>query len=232
MKAIFTKFLVVLGVILVVAPSVAFVTPDFVRVAIHRLYTAAKRDHASLAILSTLNKDAYAFALRAKQAKLSLDDQLEMFRSVEHLLLTPSARIDEEQRVRVAAEIVAQAATPAIISQGAHSTCSVTTIEIRAFTLTPQVASDMIVTEALSGEWKAPSGQLVVVKDGYARPGQEESKYPVPMASAQLCLRDLPGHHAQCFRSAAEPADSRRRHRKACSSSHLLRAATSAPGRR
>lgn len=179
MKGILVKFVMIVGAIILVAPSVAYVAPDLVRAAIHRLYAAAQRDHVGQTALSSLKDDAYVFAGRAKQAKISRDDVVRSLQAAEKLLVTPSSRLDDVQRARVAAAIVAQAAKPEIISQGAHSTCSVTTLEIRTFTLMPQVASELIVSVALTGEWISSRGQKIVVKPDYDRPGKEESTYPV-----------------------------------------------------
>lgn len=154
--------------------------PSPVTTALNKMFAAAKADTSNHTLLKTLARNADAFQSRANVQGLSSVQQIDTFIEVDQLLAAHTALINETQRIRVAEEIIAQAANPFIISQGAHNTCTVTTLEERTFTLLPSEAAGLIVSASLYGHWTAPDGEYITLKASSFQPGPEESQYPVP----------------------------------------------------
>ncbi|MBI4534237.1 MAG: hypothetical protein HY711_09870 [Candidatus Melainabacteria bacterium] len=67
----------------------------------------------------------------------------------------------EAERLKLAQEVISQAADPTTIEQGYHSTCNVTTIETRTYTRQPSAAAKLITDVATDGRYKAADGTIV-----------------------------------------------------------------------
>jgi len=154
--------------------------PNPVTTALNQMFAAAKADTSNHTLLKTLERNADAFESRAHDQGLSSVQQVDTFIDVDHLLAAHTALINKTQRIKVAEEIISQAANPYIISQGEHNTCTVTTLEERTFTLLPSEAAGLIVSASLYGHWTAPDGEYITLKASSFLPGPEESQYPVP----------------------------------------------------
>lgn len=99
------------------------------------------------------------------------------YKEISRLLETPvnikESPVTGPERVKMANEIMANAADPTAIYQGQHNTCNVTTIETRTYTRTPSQAAKLVTDVALSGEYKAQDGTKVRLDQGSLRPDHE-----------------------------------------------------------
>jgi hypothetical protein len=99
------------------------------------------------------------------------------YKEISRLLETPvnfkESPVTGQERVKMAGEIMSNAADPTAIYQGQHNTCNVTTIETRTYTRTPSQAAKLVTDVALSGEYKAQDGTKVRLDQGSLRPDHE-----------------------------------------------------------
>lgn len=92
----------------------------------------------------------------------------------------PGSRMSTVNRVRIAEQVMHQAAYPTSIDQGQNNTCNVTDIEIRAYTLNPSAAAGLVSQVARFGSYITANGRLVIPHmKGILEPEAEEKKYPV-----------------------------------------------------
>lgn len=158
----------------------------FVGWAIARLYAAARADDAGADLLHSMHSDAKTFIARARAEKISVVAQVETLNATRRLISARDGFFNQRLRLIEGAEMLAQAADPTIISQGAHETCNVTSLEERMFTVAPAEAADLIVSATLTRKWTNPAGVVIEVRDGTIIPGPEELKYPVPLLERSL----------------------------------------------
>lgn len=78
-----------------------------------------------------------------------------------------------ELRKQVARDMIRNCAHPEFISQGGHSTCNVTTIEVRAYTLHPSKAAKLVADVATTGQYTTSDGIQVKLDTESMKPDRE-----------------------------------------------------------
>lgn len=118
--------------------------------------------------------------LSLKEAKQKASEQvISTYREVRRLLKseTDSAvPIDGASRIRLAQEIISNAANPTDIRQGKHRTCNVAVLEGRVYTREPASAARLVVDVATSGAYIASDGTRVVLDKQSLRPDQDADR--------------------------------------------------------
>src|SRR5262249_9446343 len=86
-----------------------------------------------------------------------------------------SAPLGESLRLRLAEQVLHQAAAPTKIDQGGHRTCNVTTVEKRIFTRQPSEAARLIADVATTGTYVTADGAVVNLEriPGGLKPDEE-----------------------------------------------------------
>ncbi len=93
---------------------------------------------------------------------LTREEVAGVYQQIDRLLgAGTNAALSEAERVKLAEQIMFNAANPHTIDQGTNLTCNVATIEGRVFTKSPQDAARLIVDAALSGKTTLPNGVVV-----------------------------------------------------------------------
>lgn len=115
------------------------------------------------------------FEQRAREVGLSDSEVANTYKQVERLLTardSAHAR-PQNERTRIAEQLMYHAANPANIDQG-HLTCNVTTVEDRMFRTKPSAAAEVIATTALTGQWVAPDGKVIRIDPRSLEPNRDE----------------------------------------------------------
>lgn len=122
-----------------------------------------------------------SFEARAASNQLNPQEVTETYKQFSRILsVTGREPLTEDQRKQVVKESLRHCANPEIISQGQHSTCNVTAVQARAYTLHPSKASKLIADIVTTGEYTTPTrihvklDKLSMVPDREARNSQPE----------------------------------------------------------
>lgn len=127
--------------------------------------------------LLKFRRDAVALESRLKSNVLTEGKEVEISKSVHEqiarLLLAGDRekssnakgdqvrpRIDKEDRVMLARQVMHHAAHPYRTDQGYHGTCSVSTVETRLYTRRPDFVAKLIADVALTGSYKSGDGTV------------------------------------------------------------------------
>jgi hypothetical protein len=115
----------------------------------------------------------------AKQTPpLSPEEVAKTYKETERLLeATGDTPLKPEDRVKLAEQVMSQAADPKSIDQGQHETCNVTTGEAMMYTKHPSDAIKLVTDVATTGEYTAPDGTKVKV-DPTAADGEAKENPP------------------------------------------------------
>src|SRR5581483_3509147 len=101
------------------------------------------------------------------------------YREVSTLLADkPDAPVSAEDRVKLAEQVVRQAAVPTSIDQGGNSTCNVTVVEAVAYTKSPAEAAKLVADVATTGQFTSPDGKVYPVEKKNLVPDSEAQKNP------------------------------------------------------
>lgn len=94
------------------------------------------------------------FELRCEEQRVPKTEIEKTYSNVRKLLdWTGTGPTSQEQRVKLAEQILQQAAQPELISQGNHNTCNVTTVESFVYTKYPSAAAKLITDLATHGNF-------------------------------------------------------------------------------
>ncbi len=107
--------------------------------------------------------DMNRFDQRAQTAGLSRDEVRKTCNQIDRLLVEshPKGPLTMDQRIRVAEQVMSQCARPTSIDQGNHNTCSVSSIEVRTYSLYPSSAARIVADSALTGTYTSATGITV-----------------------------------------------------------------------
>jgi len=84
----------------------------------------------------------------------------------------------QDQRLKLAEQVMSQAASPQSIDQGGHATCNVASLESRTYTRTPYEAAQMVADAALTSQYKAQDGTVVKLDGQSLQPDLEARVNP------------------------------------------------------
>ncbi|MBX9685399.1 MAG: hypothetical protein K2X27_01780 [Candidatus Obscuribacterales bacterium] len=130
--------------------------------------------------LKKFKEDMEALEKRASEQKppLKPEDIKGTYREIAKLMDTadgPDVPIKSNDRVKLAEQVMRQAAHPTDISQGEYNTCNTTTVEVRTYTKNPAEAARLVADVATSGKYTSNGNPPVTVeidKDSLKRHGQ------------------------------------------------------------
>jgi hypothetical protein len=129
----------------------------------------------SLPILAFFQNDMRRFEDRIKSGQISPDEAARTYQQISRLFDSKGTEpTNSDDRRNLAMQIMHQAANPGHISQGAHNTCNVTTIESRTYTKYPAEAAGLVADVALTGRFTAKDGSNLTVKIG-SKPADDEA---------------------------------------------------------
>lgn len=107
--------------------------------------------------LEKFRADRQEFEKRSKELNLSPQEVHETYENISRLISgTRDTPLTKEKRLKVAEQIMSQAAKPTSINQGNHNTCGVAAIETRTYTRYPAEASKLVADVALTGHYQTP----------------------------------------------------------------------------
>lgn len=99
-----------------------------------------------------------------KKAKEEVAETYKEIRKILEAQNNPNTKLTEKDRVRIAEQVMSQAANPQSIDQGTHPTCNVSTVETRTYTDDPSKAAKLVADVATTGEYSTPTNPPVKVK--------------------------------------------------------------------
>lgn len=108
--------------------------------------------------------DMVRFEDRCTKRRLPESEVIQTFEQIKRLIDSKSDYLSDKDRLRLAQEILSQAAEPRSICQGIFKTCQVSAIEAMIYTTEPSKAAKVIADIALMGEF-APTGYMPVKFD-------------------------------------------------------------------
>ena len=115
----------------------------------------------------------------AKQTPpLSPEEIAKTYKEMERLLnATGDAPLKQDDRIKLAEQVMSQVANPKSIDQGQHETCNMTTAETIIYTKSPSEAVKLVTDVATTGEYTAKDGTKVKV-DPTAADGEAKGNPP------------------------------------------------------
>lgn len=112
--------------------------------------------------LGAFKENMKLFELRAQEDKLNPEEVTKTYKEIGRLLeARGESPLKPEQRIRLAEQIMRQAADPTIIDQGYHNTCNMATVESRMYTRNPSDAARLVTDVALTGQYVTTDGRTV-----------------------------------------------------------------------
>ncbi|HEY9755984.1 MAG TPA: hypothetical protein V6C97_12530 [Oculatellaceae cyanobacterium] len=125
---------------------------------------------------SQLKNYVVDFENRADKDGLSPKEVADTYKQAERLLEAKDDQLlPEEQRQRLAAEVILHAAHPNEIDQGYYNTCNVTCLEKLIYSKHPSDAAKLVADVALTGQYRAKDGTVVNLEP---TPHNDSKKYP------------------------------------------------------
>lgn len=107
--------------------------------------------------------DMNRFEQRAKATGMPMDEVKKTYEQIDRLFSEnlPKAPLSTEWRVKIAQQVMSQSARPSSIDQGMHNTCSVSSIEVRTYSLYPASAARLVADTATTGSFTSDDGTTV-----------------------------------------------------------------------
>ncbi len=107
--------------------------------------------------------DMNRFEQRAKASGMPMEEVRKTYEQIDRLLVDnlPKAPLSAEWRTKLAQQVMAQSARPSSIDQGMHNTCSVSSIEVRTYSLYPSSAARVVADTATTGSFTSDDGTSV-----------------------------------------------------------------------
>lgn len=133
--------------------------------------------------LAKFHADMLRFEERAakQDPPLSPKEIADTYKQEERLLnATGDSPLKESDRVKLAEQVMSQAATPTSVDQGQHNSCSVATVESRTYTRNPSEAARLVTDVATTGKYKTPDGTEVTVDPASIKPRDQEAQTNPP----------------------------------------------------
>jgi hypothetical protein len=119
---------------------------------------------------------------KAEAKRLAHEEISKTYENISRLLtadLKKNPLVDGEKREMIAAQLMRNAATPTLISQGEFKTCNVTALEVRMYSKHPKDASRVVVDMATNGEYVLKNHNKVTINDeafdNFDTPGQSQT---------------------------------------------------------
>jgi hypothetical protein len=129
--------------------------------------------------LAQFRRDMVAFEIRAATQGLSQDEVARTYGEISRILEAPGDKpISQADRIKIAEQVMHQAADPASIDQGKHVTCNVATIESRTYSRDPSAAARLVADVAISGFFETADGKIVKLGAESLRPDREAQNNP------------------------------------------------------
>ncbi len=133
--------------------------------------------------LAKFHADMLRFEERAgkQDPPLSPKEIADTYKQEQRLMnATGDSPLKEGDRIKLAEQVMSQAATPTSIDQGQHNSCSVATVESRTYTRSPAEAARLVTDVATTGKYTTPDGTVVNVdpKDIPARDQEAQNNPP------------------------------------------------------
>jgi hypothetical protein len=145
---------------------------------------------------SQFKKDMKDFEARAAKDGLSPAEVIETYKQLERMMEAQGDKpLSEEERLRVAAQVMHRAANPTETNQASHNTCSVASLEVRTYSKHPSDAAKLVADVSLTGQYIAKDGTVVHQAPNYH--GGLGSKYPRDHASEIFQVTAVNIHYAQ-----------------------------------
>lgn len=109
-------------------------------------------------------KDMETFEARKERDGITDADIDNTYKEVTRLLEAEGdTPINQEQREKLAQQIMFQAANPNQIDQGSNNTCNMNTVEVKTYTKQPAAAAKLVVDVATTGKYTTTDGVTVEV---------------------------------------------------------------------
>lgn len=134
-----------------------------------------EKDRASvLALMTTFEQRATVAKLTATQVSQTYLETLRLLEPDE------KSTIPLDRRVQLARQVLRHAALPHSIDQGKHNTCLASSLEVRAYTRSPEKAAKLIADTATTNSFSTTDGTVISL-DNMSMIPDEESKLALPI---------------------------------------------------
>lgn len=136
--------------------------------------------------LKRFKEDMEALEKRASEQKppLSPEELKNTYKEISKLMEakdSPDSPLKEADRVRLAEQVIHQAAFPTDISQGDYNTCNVTVGEVRTYTKNPSEAARLVTEVATTGKYHTsgkPPLEITIDRDSMLPHGESKTHPP------------------------------------------------------
>lgn len=117
------------------------------------------------------------FEKYAKEHKLSAQEIAKTIKATRELLEAPNTHISENDRAKLAFQVIRQAADPSSVDQGDNKTCNATTIEKVLYSQEPSRVVQTMVDIARTGGFKTPGGAEIKFDPEQLEPDNEAKNF-------------------------------------------------------
>jgi hypothetical protein len=129
--------------------------------------------------LKRFTEDLNSLERRAQTAGLTDTQLAETYHQVARILSAGnSAILPESERIKIAQQVVRNAARPTSIDQGKHGTCNVNVVESRVYTRNPEAAAKLVADVAITGSFTTADGFTITPTRRSLMPDDESGSNP------------------------------------------------------
>lgn len=151
------------------------------------LLEKAERNITNPAELAKFKADMVRFEQRSADSGMSDKQVSDTYKEVGRLFDGgPNAKVGDKDRVKIAEQVMSNAASPTSIDQGRHDTCSVTSLESNIYTRNPAEAAKLVADVTLTGQYTAKDGTTVKAPESAFTPDRESAKDITPDGERSL----------------------------------------------
>ncbi len=123
--------------------------------------------------------DMNTFEARATSAGVSDSQVADVYHNVSRILTADAtAVLPEKERLRIAQQIIRNAAKPTSVDQGKHGTCNVAVVESRTYTKNPDAAAKLVADVATTGSFTTDDGTTITPTRRSLIPDDESGHNP------------------------------------------------------
>jgi hypothetical protein len=147
-----------------------------------RVQRARVRDLAEVRLggpqqIEHLTQDMERFEQRARRQNIPPEEVARTYDAISRILEAQGdSPLRQDERTRVAREVLHNAAEPTSINQGAHPTCNVASLEVRTYTRSPSAAARLVADASTTTHFRTADGTEIDIDSGSLRADGDGSR--------------------------------------------------------
>ncbi|HEY9870816.1 MAG TPA: LysM domain-containing protein [Candidatus Obscuribacterales bacterium] len=117
--------------------------------------------------LERFTQDMERFEQRARRQNIPPEEVARTYDAISRILEAQGdSPLRQDERTRIAQEVLHNAAEPTSINQGGHPTCNVAALEVRTYTRTPSAAARLVADVSTTTHFQTADGSMIDIDSG------------------------------------------------------------------